>query len=75
MIRCMVSVGRLFMAQARPESRDRKIAELQAEILELRARLAESEKLRIAALEDGLRLSQENEALKMQLTASKKSRK
>jgi hypothetical protein len=67
------------MAQGRQESRGPKIAQLQAEVLELRARLEECEKLRTARelslLEDGLRLSQENEVLRRELAALKKSRK
>jgi hypothetical protein len=67
------------MAQDRPTPRDRKIAELQAQMVELHAKLAECEKLRtareITLMEDGLRLSQENEALRLELAALKKSRK
>jgi hypothetical protein len=66
------------MSQVR-DPRDWRIAELQAEVLDLRSKLAESEKLRAARelslLEDGLRLSQENEALRKELAALRKSRK
>ena len=63
------------MAQDRPTPRARKIAALEAQVLELQAKLAESEKLRAIFLEDGLRLSQEKEALKKELAALKKARK
>ena len=67
------------MTQARQDSRDRKIAELKAQVAELRAQLAESEKRRsvreTSLLEHGLRLSQENEFLRMEIAALKKSRK
>ena len=67
------------MVQSRQDPRDRKIAELQAQVIDLRARLAESEKLRAiretSILEDGLRLSQENEMLREELAVLKKSRK
>jgi len=64
------------MGEIKPNSRDRRIAELQAQVLELQTRLAECDKLRTererALLEDGLRLSQENEFLRKELTALKK---
>jgi hypothetical protein len=64
------------MAQIRQDPRRRRLAELQAEVAGLREKLAESEKLRAAGqhsmLELGLRLSQENEALRKELEALKK---
>ena len=72
----MFTVDTFAMAQDRPNSRARKIAALEDQVLELKAKLAESERLRALFLEDGLRLSQENEALKLQLAAAlKKTRK
>jgi hypothetical protein len=66
------------MSQARPDPRDRKLAQLQARIAELENKLAEVDKLRsvreLSLLEDGLRLSQENEALRKELAELKKSR-
>jgi len=66
------------MAQARQNPHERKIAELKNQILELEAKLAEHEKLRasreLSLLEDGLRLSQENEVLRNELAKLKKSR-
>ena len=66
------------MAQARQTPQERKIAELKTQILELQAKLAESERLRasreLSLLEDGLRLSQENEVLRNELAKLKKTR-
>jgi hypothetical protein len=66
------------MAQARQTPQERKIAELKIQILELQAKLAESERLcasrELSLLEDGLRLSQENEVLRNELAKLKKSR-
>ena len=73
--RLYVDVDTSFMAQDRPNTRARKIAALEAQVLELQAKLAESEKLRAMFLEDGLRLSQEKEALKKERAALKKARK
>jgi hypothetical protein len=59
----------------RQDLQSRRIAELEVEIAQLRAELAESEKLRAAGqhpmLEFGLRLSQENEALRKELALTK----
>jgi hypothetical protein len=67
------------MSQARPDPRDRKLAQLQARVLELETKLAEAERLRsqreLSLLEDGLRLSQENEALRKELAELKRLRK
>jgi hypothetical protein len=67
------------MTQARQTPRDRKIAELQAQVRELQARLAEAQRDRstreISLFEDGLRLSQENEVLRKELAALKKTRR
>jgi hypothetical protein len=67
------------MTQARQTPRDRKIAELQAQVRELQAQLAEAQRDRstreISLLEDGLRLSQENEVLRKELAALKKIRR
>ena len=66
------------MAQVRQSPHDRKIAELEAQILELQAKLAESERLRTdrerSLYEDGLRLSQENEALRNEIARLRKPR-
>ena len=66
------------MAQARQTPQEKKIAERKTQILELQAKLAESERLRacreLSLLEDGLRLSQENEVLRNELAKLKKSR-
>jgi len=73
------AIDSAFMVQARQDSRDRKIAHLQAQILELQARLAEAEKHRgsreLALIEDGLRLSQENEVLRRELALLKRHHK
>ncbi len=59
------------MTQMRHDQPSRRIAELESEISELREKLAESERLRAAGehsmVELGLRLSQENEALRKEL--------
>lgn len=84
MLRCMLTVDDLHMAQVRPDPRGRKIdprtktiADLRMQVLELKARLAEAEKLRMARekslLEHGLRLSQENEVLRREIASLKKS--
>jgi predicted nucleic acid-binding Zn-ribbon protein len=54
------------MAQMRQDPRSRRISELEAEVAELREKLAQSER---SLVELGLRLSQENEALKKELAA------
>ena len=56
------------MPEGKIDSRTRKIAQLQAQVRELQAKLA-------SLLDDGLRLSQENEALRLEIAALKKSRK
>jgi hypothetical protein len=67
------------MCQARQETRGRKIGEMETLVAALRARIGELEKHRgareLSLLEDGLRLSQENEALRMELAALQKYRK
>jgi hypothetical protein len=59
------------MAQMRQDPRSQRIAVLEADVAKLRAELAESEGLRAAGqrslVEFGLRLSQENEALRKEL--------
>ena len=61
------------MAQMRQYPQNRRIAELETEIADLRGKLAESEGLRAAGqhslVELGLRLSQENEALRREAAA------
>ena len=57
------------MAQMRQNPRSRRIAELEAGIAELREKLAESEARQHSLMELGLRLSQENEALRKELAA------
>jgi len=54
------------MAQMRQDPRSRRISELEAEVAELRAKLAQSEH---SLVELGLRLAQENEALRKELAA------
>lgn len=67
------------MAQGRQDLRSRRLAELEARVLELQAKIAALEKRctarELSLLEDGLRLSQENEVLRMELAALKKSRR
>jgi len=57
-----------------PKQRSRRptIANLEAAVRDLEAKLARSERLRATLLEDGLRLSQENEALRRELLGLKR---
>jgi hypothetical protein len=66
------------MAQGIQDPREKRIWELEAQIEELKTKLAETEKRRVvlerSLLEDGLRLSQENEALRKAIAALKRAR-
>ena len=66
------------MAQVRQDPRDRRIAQLEAQVADLQAKLAESVRTHNASqfslVEDGLRLSQENEALRKEVAALKELR-
>lgn len=64
-----VSVRFTIMAQMRQDPRSRRISELEAEVASLRAMLTESER---SLVELGLRLAQENEALRNELAELKK---
>ena len=65
------------MSQARQDPRDRKIAELEALVADLTARLAGYHNLHAnsehSLVELGLRLSQENEVLRRELAELKNS--
>jgi hypothetical protein len=67
------------MAEMRQDPRSRRIAVLEAEVAELRAKLEKYQSLGTAGqhelVELGLRLSQENEALRKELAALKSSGK
>jgi hypothetical protein len=63
------------MTQARQDSRDQKIAALKAQVLELQAKLAALTASELSLMEDGLRLSQENEVLRKELASLKRPRK
>jgi hypothetical protein len=67
------------MAEAGQDPRNQLIAELQAQVKELRAKLTKAQKRQasreLSLIEDGLRLSQENEMLRKELAELKKSRK
>ena len=63
------------MPQPKRIPHDRRIAELEAQVLELQSRLVASVATERSLAEDGLRLSLENEALRKELAALKKSRK
>jgi hypothetical protein len=62
------------MPPAKPSSRKPRIAKLEAEIQDLRAQLLESDRIRASLLDDGLRLSQENEVLRHEIAELKKLR-
>jgi hypothetical protein len=57
------------MAQMRQDPRSRRISELEAEVAELRAKLVQSEH---SLVELGLRLAQENEALRNEVARLRK---
>ena len=64
------------MARAKQDPRDRRIAQLEAKVIELQAELAAAGQLErtaeLSTLEYGLRLAQDNEVLRNEVAARKK---